>query len=357
MIMNKYIYILLGISLLMSCDNNLYMDEVIDVSFDDTKIIELKEDTVTLEDPITGQSYIKDSLLLMYSSNYNDFLMQVYRLVDGKRIASLLPIGKAKDEFPRRLKIQWDEGNEISKEEWGMWTYDRAKGEYKLINISRSVKENTTIVDSIIKYNNVKAGFRYAFGKVYFGHNYIYGRMQEYKQEDDDEICVPVKYYKCKISNHLEIIGDINIYKKGVSIDENMHSLSSYDTYNPFRGEIALAMGFLPQLNILNLEDETAKGYCYEHYSSFKSVLQNRKEDKWVSVDIASNEKYIYVLTTEGCPKLFPPCGNIINVFDWEGNPIHRLRTPTRLSSISIDQDLLYGQDTDYNCYQYQIEY
>lgn len=331
-----------------------FMTDVKDVDFSHINQIVLKEDTVKIEDDFSGNICIKDSILLMCSSRYNDFLFRAYSLVSGKRIASFAPIGNSLKEFLPSTNIYLDIQN-ISNTDWGIWTYDRSKELYKLINVSKSISQHTTVIESTFNYNNIKAGFRYSFGKLFFHKDYIYARMQEY-MENDREYCTPVKYYKCVIDTQLLVGDPIDIYSNGISPDENLHALASKDSYNMKHGKIAIAMEFLPQLNILNLDEERVCGYRYNSYSSFKSVLENRMADKWKNIGITSNDEYIFVLTTQNFENEFPPCGNRIYVFNWNGCPLQILEVVSPLTSISIDGNILYGQGLDYTCYKYDLK-
>lgn len=340
---------------LIGCNNNgLHMNNMTDVDFTNADYISLKEDTLKINSEITGNVYIKDSILLMYSKRYKKNLFQVFNIKNGKNIASLLPVGQSQDEYLPNTRIYFD-SHQISNNEWGIWIFDRSKAQYRLINITRSIAEGSTVVNSTVKFNNLRNGFRNAFGRIFFDDKQAYARMQEYKTTND-KICQPVKYYKCIVNDELDVLNEIMIYNKGISDDENINALASRDIYSKDKDKIAIAMEFLPQLNILDLKTETVKGFYYKKYGTFETVLDNRKNDLWQNISVASNENYLYLLTTEGNEGLYPASGNVIYVFDWNGNPICRLKTPSLLYSIIVDSNILYGQDVDYNCYKYKLE-
>lgn len=291
----------IAIILLFCCckGGNNYIDNTISVDFTNIKYNEIIEDTLTLEEPFTGDVCIKDSILLMYSNRYTDKLLRVFNINTGKRIASLLPIGNSRNEYNRNCRIYIDL-YQTDNEELGLWLYDRIKEEFQLINITKSIRENTTVVDSIIEYNNLRNGFEHTFGKVIFTDKYILARMQEVATFES-EIYTPVKYYRCRVSsNKLEIESGINIYNRGISTKKNIHALSSVDTYNDKTKQLVTAMAFLPQLNIVDLDTEQVVGICYKPDVSFVDVLKNRKNDNWINLSITFNDKHIYVLTTEG---------------------------------------------------------
>lgn len=353
----KYIYCIVLIFVLIGCDKNRsHMEEVLNVDFTNIDYVSLNEDTLKVDAEITGNVYIKDSIMLMYSKRYKSHLFQAFNIKNGNNITSLLPVGQSQNEYLPNTRIYFD-CHQISNNEWGIWTFDRSRGQYRLVNITRSITEGSTIVNTTVKFNNLKNGFRNAFGRVFF-YDYdkqAYARMQEYKI-GNEKICQPIKYFKCEVINdELQVNDEINIYNKGISEDDNMHALASRDIYDNEKGKIAMAMEFLPQLNIIDTKNGTVKGFCYKEYSAFETILENRKNDLWYNISVASNDKFIYVLTTEGNEGLYPASGNIIYVFDWDGKPVSRLKTTSLLYSIIVDNDMLYAQDVDYNCFKYKL--
>lgn len=350
----KHILFLLLFFVVIGCNNNeSYMNDLTKVDFANTDIVHLKEDTLKIKMEITGNIYIKDSILLMYSTRYNNYLLHVLNINNGEKLTSLLPIGKSQSEYLKNTRIYFDSHN-ISESEWGIWIFDRTKNQFRLINIPQSITNNTTVIDSIVKFNNEKKGLIYGFGKIYYSNNLVYARMQEL-QNGEEKVCQPVKYYKCIVDNELKVGDEILIYNKGISREEHIHALASRDIFSKNKNKIAMAMEFLPQLNIIDLSSEYVKGFYYKDYTSFETVLQNREHDLWYNISITSNDDYIYVLTTEGFEGEYPIFGNMIYVFDWNGNPISRIKTPSFLRTIIVDKNTLYGQDNDYNCYKYNL--
>jgi hypothetical protein len=92
-----------------------------------------------------------------------------------------------------------------------------------------------------------------------------------------------------------------------------------------------------------------------EQLSFIPAYVQNGEnfgvtnQTRWGYISIDSNDKYIFMLYSGFIQRENPLyyLGNEIHVFDWDGNPVQKLKTNRNLSHICVDGDTLYGYDND----------
>lgn len=347
----KSIYILCICILFFSCYNEHESTETYTraISFDSCKYVYPDEDTLLLDDANCGTLMSRDSFLIMTCYEHPTHFMFVYRKDNYALVASLFPKGHATTEFQNAPNF----ATQITEngDEWGFWNYNIALGMYQHINMSKSIETGKTEIDSTISYNYIKQ-FSYPFGKTFFCGDSILGRMQETYEYGE---IIPARYYICNNSNNCDIMDTLNIYERSTKEKKISHSLSSCDVFNEKRKIIAMAMSWMP---IVNLVDIDVPRVLSIKTSSIKGITpeSNRRKLRNYYLDAAYSEDNIYLLYADGKEGI-GETSNTIQVIDWNGNPIEVIKTHSGLIEIYYDSTdrTLYGRDSLDNYFSYKL--
>lgn len=107
----------------------------------------------------------------------------------------------------------------------------------------------------------------------------------------------------------------------------------------------------------------------YEHILPSWEVLQSNNMNKvvWTTetingfLDLSGNEKFVFALYSEDTMEDKPYVSNDILVFDWEGNPKHRIKMKEDVQQITVNDSILLTLSEDgkgeQHIYAYKIDF
>lgn len=126
---------------------------------------------------------------------------------------------------------------------------------------------------------------------------------------------------------------------------------------SPDKKKLVFGMLRMNQINFLSLETFEKKSVSMYR----NAVRQNKLENEaWLYYDQpAVDDQYVYLIywdqSAKDNYKVSKPME--IHVFDWDGNPIKKLKVQEYLAKVFIDSapGYLYGYDTEDNIYRYKL--
>lgn len=166
------------------------------------------------------------------------------------------------------------------------------------------------------------------------------------------------------------------IYKEEYPQNEEISSLSSYQKAALFAGTrigvhpdgrkfVAAYNGLLDFYRITDnycVEKTFHKYYHFPLYgiSQDGAVIAHRKEEITGFLSLCYDRKYIYLLYSNSSMKEKGSetyAGNIILVFDWEGNPVKRYNVDSNLLSICLESGIIWGVGENHTyLYKYELK-
>ncbi|MDR2139974.1 MAG: TolB-like 6-bladed beta-propeller domain-containing protein [Tannerella sp.] len=147
--------------------------------------------------------------------------------------------------------------------------------------------------------------------------------------------------------------------KKQERISDFVHAFAYWGrfTASPKEHKIAVCTNYAGMIQIYDCKTDGVR--LIREHNLFSAEYNEREgnfvptpQTRWGYLSIDSSDKYIFALYS-GLNQVDHPdgaftSGNIIHVFDWNGNPVCRLSADRRLKVICADNDLnLYGYDGD----------
>jgi hypothetical protein len=142
--------------------------------------------------------------------------------------------------------------------------------------------------------------------------------------------------------------------KENENVSDLVHAIGYQGrlTTNVNSSKIAVCTQYAGMLQIYQYENFKID-FIKEHIIFLADYIQNgenfdiTKQTRWGYLSIDSNDKYIFALYSGSFQSEDPMyyLGNEIHVFDWDGNPVQKLKTDRNLSHICVSEDTLYGYD------------
>lgn len=304
--------------------------------------------------PLDGTNFggiaVYDSLMFFWNTKLPDRFFNAFNLDTGKEIGTFLNKGQGPDEIIAISTIYqfFEEENELK-------TLLFAANEKKIFkwNISQSIEQNTTVIDTIIPYScsteNNGACYNYIFRK---NDNVLFTHVQSMTL-NDEEASLP--FYQKRTLYSDKLLKEYLVYKKSIKNEEASiipeAFFGSNDAFKPDGSQIAQAMTRLHQINILNTETGEIIGYRMEGSPDFSIFKKKKKIINFNYVRVQADNDYIYASywgkETWGQKEI--PFINTIHVFDWNGRWIQELITDHPVHEMCLDRvrNRLYTTNAD----------
>lgn len=297
-----------------------------------------------------------DSLLIIMTKNPSEFITIVNTRNDSL-IANICQEGRGPNEYmvPHSLKQYYtnESGDRL------LYVTDNFIM-VKALNITRSIRENESICEKPIQINTMLMEPLFLSQEAKF--------MKQNVSYDDprDNIFYPPKYiFKSNSSTK-----EYNIYPDIVkNISFPALPLSLYDAMlqvKPDLTKIVDVMGFIDNMNIIELSSETCIGIMEQNSYSFEdltylSMDKLLKTIKYCVLDVSVTDEYILILydgrsidAAENHTEELKPS---IKIFNWEGDFIQGYQLSEPLRGITYDENrkYIYGFDMEENFYRYKL--
>lgn len=103
--------------------------------------------------------------------------------------------------------------------------------------------------------------------------------------------------------------------------------------------KVFMAMGYFPQINILDLDSGECRGFRIKEARKFSPDAC-----VWHFTSAVSDDNYIYALYYGGLedPSDYDACPDVLYVFDWNGNVVRKLQLDEHVTDVWLNGELLY---------------
>lgn len=360
-----YVLIIIAIasSVIYGCkkdDLPYFKGEIITIDNFAQEIV-LKGEKVDLGDINEGQPFVCDSFLVFVTFKYPDYYFYAFDIKSGKHIASFCPKGNGPNDF-----LSCDMSYQLVKKdgESKIWVRDYNNQKIHLINVTRSIAQQTTICDSIVPFEWSKF-FQYPLTGVFFlDKGEILGINQCEDQYSTGEEYKPRDLYLFKESFNNKI-RDYHLYQRPVISLDHRVKFENFEFYNssyrikPDNTMLAIAMKMLGQISIVDIKTGVQKNFRMKESITFPDIEKDVYKTRRYYSTMAVSDKYIFAIYVDVALKDTPPPfgGHIIHVFTWNGEPVYRVHVKESIKNITLDvpNQLLYAVDLEDNLYSYDI--
>lgn len=342
--------------LLTSCnqpnyDKKYFVGEIFLIA-DTIKTKNLVGKEIEIEGVYNGQINIYDSLLFYYPYQSTKHFYEIYNLKNDSLLGNFCLRGGGPNEtvgIAFICNFYMDKGS--------LKTLLYAANEKKLIvwNISKSLKNQTTVNDTIIAYDWMVDNHIAIYNRIYhLDDSTIFVEMQPRSTTLDRKSASLPVYEKRTIYTNQNIQTYpvfINTPKSdGTEFISPEQFLSTYSCTKPDSKKIVQSVRHLQQINIIDLETGDVKGFRIKgtpDFSIFEKEITNVKKNY---TNIEANDKYIYALYRG--TKMNESGNDIqsqLHVYDWDGNLRHKYNLGEVINHITLDpvNTILYGRNVE----------
>jgi hypothetical protein len=319
----------------------------------DSRMKKVKNVTLTPVVPLDGLNFgiiaVYDSLMLFWNPKLPDRFFNVFNLDTGADMGTFCHKGQGPGEMVSVSPVY-----QIFEEENELKTLLLAAYNKKILkwNISRSVRQQTTVIDTIIDYSCNVENMGACYNLIIFLQNedILFTRVPSVELSEEE---ASLPFYQKRTLHSDKMLKDYPIY--GKSIKNGKASIipeaffGSVDNFNPDGSKIVQAMRYIQQLNILDTETGKVTGYRVNGSPDFSIFEAEKKTINPSYVRVQADEQYIYASfwgkKTWGIEEI--PVINTIHVFDWNGRWLYELKTDRPVHEMWLDRirNRLYTTD------------
>lgn len=354
----KVVIVCLSILLFISCAEQ----PLLPVFNGDIEIVEDKEKSIKLsgteivlnEDIHAGYMSVYDSLFLFVTDQYQDYFLYVFNVNNGNLLGTFCPKGHGPGDF---YDFYHSEQYVAEDDQIKIWGYDCINNAY-LLNLTQSIERKSTVVDSTIiqnwRYRHTRPwSLFFALGK----DSILIKNQPEYLANSDDSFNFGAyRLYEKNIEPELEtytLYNRLPIKEDRKTVAELYYSL---DRINLESTKLAMAMQYLAQINILEIESGKLKGYRLEDSPDFDKLPL--KPTMFYYTDICVGQRIIislYANTMLGEHNSLS--SNVIHIYDWNGQLMKKIELDNMVEQIAFDpvHEFLYGYTEDERIIQYDF--
>lgn len=352
--MNKPFIILFTYVLLISCNqldyDKKYFAGNIYLVTDTIKTKNLIGKEIEIEGVYHGQINVYDSLLFYYPYQTTKHFFEIYNLKNDSLLGNFCMRGGGPNEtigVAYICSFYMDKGS--------LKTLLYAANERRLIewNISKSLKLQTTINDTIIAYDWEVDNHTAIYNQIFrLDDSTIFVEMPQKKiRWNDKNVSLPA-YEKRTIYTN-EKIHSYPIFidtpeSEGTEFISREEFLSTSSHTKPDSKKAVQSVRYLQQINIINLETGEVKGFRIKgtpDFSIFEKEITNVKKNY---TNIETTNDYIYALYRGArMDESGDDIQSELHVFDWNGNLIHKYNLGEVVNQITLDpvNMILYGRN------------
>lgn len=347
--MKLFIYYLLFVVICLGCQKKqpYFKGDTIltkDIAITDT----LKGENVVFDSINSGIISLCDSLVFFYSHRMPNYQYHCFNINTGKFISNFFPKGRGVGEFLNVTPIiQKYKENGDTKALFTAINEEKAG----IFNISHSVQQKTTIFDTVFDFKWRDKSTKSFMSVFQFDNDRILAFKQPNKTTSvEDRYSLPqflmINYRTGHIEKSYDLYNEPVIYNPEA---KNFNELfySSFNLINSDRTKIVMFMSLIPQINILDIKTGNLKGIQISGSPGFDDLKGSVDKFKQYYNFSDIDDNYIYALRVDKSVTDFNSKINssIINVFDWNGNLVHKLYIDTNLDQIQVDAKnrLMYG--------------
>ncbi len=372
--MKKVNLILLALIVIagMSCsgDKDKKQSKKREGSFD--KVYSVTGEEILKEEYNVLSLYFIDKYLLASLRNTDEYFFTLYDLATNKKVMNLFPYGNGPGEFSSGYSYQHYE-----KEDGKLyvWIHDYQRFKLIKIDITRSVEENKTVIDKVVKTGTRDSFFvDMYFGAIfYLDSTKLVGttsnlslkmkRFVVYNPIEDTIIKAVAPFPEVKYDftkkdegygRLMYIYNQLYIAGLGMKPDESLFA-SAMSMFN--RLDIFDANG-----NVTNsyVDDDNISENLIKEYLSSNLDNVSKVPVKNYYADVSVTDRFIYALYQNRLDSAWRTSVPVkVRIFNWKAEPVCTIDIPDFLQHISVDENngILYGcAYTDEKILKYDIK-
>ena len=299
----------------------------------------LKAERIELDGIYTGYMAVYDSLMFFLSSKYPDNYLHIFNINTGQPMGSYCKKGEGPSEF---YYFTHNEQYENIHGDIKLWGYNDLDNIY-LLNITQSVRANSTCVEQTIDHNWRKVHTRPWATYFMRDNNVLVKSQPEYL--DDDESALSLGSYSLYNLTVDSLLREYRLYNRMPDIEDPSPFLIenifySDDKIDVDKKKIAMAMNLLAQINILDLETGTLRGFRLKESPDFDEFTKKSYTPTIYYTDLNATAEFLYALYSEielDGSRQYPFESREIHVFDWNGNMLRQIILEHKAREIAID--------------------
>jgi hypothetical protein len=301
---------------------------------------ELVGEEIKLNDPYYGIMSIVDSVMFFYDPTTSSAQHYCFDIETGEKICDFFPVGRGPNEFLNVTPImQVYEENGEKKSVFTAINEEKAG----VFNITKSVEQRKTVLDSVFDLEWRKY-FTRSFVSFFRNDETSFWvfRQPERTTLNDHHYSLPqyvkINYHDGEIKKVFDIYTNPPIYNKEAErLNEDFYL--SFNMIHPDNNKIAMAMGMLAQINILDLDTGDLRGIKIAGTPDFAYLSENPENFKQFYTFSDADNNYIYGLYMDKkiAERKESWNADIVNVFDWDGNFAYKLHLDNGVDQIRID--------------------
>lgn len=284
--------------------------------------------------------FVIDTFLITFKpSGYNNFF-EIYSTTDYKYLGKCLSKGRGPNEF---LSIQYLGEYSISNNDILLLISDGILQKGARLNLSQSLKQDTTICDTIFRTYNSDRSFSLN-DSSYALFNPIPGNFNFTIQ-----------------SNNKQIISETKLLRSFISKSTPNFLLSMGIIKHPTKNIFASNMLFFNQINIFS--SDMKKNFSISYGSPiniFKTINQPDTSVILYYSSLVATSSYIYALyTNKKVDHFYHGTGSTeVQIFNWNGQPISKIIIPENIIYFGVDEKhkYIYGLKGNEEIFRYKFE-
>lgn len=289
-----------------------------------------------------------DTFIIGYDFRGRDNFLKIYSANSMGYLGSLISKGRGPNEL---FTVMSEDQFFCDSLGCYLWIADNGvlSKEYCL-NITKSLKEETTVFDTNFVLINYPAPFRYLVNdSTFIGFNF-----DNYKNIE------LLKYNTLKRKTESKT----KIFNKDFINEEHARVFGFQHTISNDRNYFACASIRLNQIYIFSTDfSDVLTLSVGDKDWSIQDILKTKYQDILVNYgDIVATDKYIFALyLNKSFNETYDennPKGGEIHVFDWKGNPVMKMRIKENIWTLNIDEKnkYLYGNSPYEEIYRYDLK-
>lgn len=305
----------------------------------------------------TDNMLVYDSLILFSAQQYPDFHYYVFSLNSGNQLGSFCRKGEGPQDY---IVLGDTKQFTIENKAIKLWTRDVMKEKLQLLDLTKSIANNETVIDTIIS-GHWKGEFNRPFSFAFvLKDNLIAMKNQPEIISNDGLTYLPGSYFLYNTTDPNPIqkftLYNYPVINPQYTFDNYLHSI---DRIKPDNTKIAMGMSLLSQINILDIKSGKLIGIRTSGTPDFKDLEKKTTEIKFYYSDICIDNEYIYGLYSNKIfnDQNYPFVSNEVHVFDWEGNAIRKLILDREFDRIALDpvKKKLYAKNDEDEVFCFDI--
>lgn len=319
-------------------DNKYFRGEIVNINSSATSTNEVTLKTLELYGDNYGWPAAHDSLLIFFNPKLGEHFYQVFNIDTGKEIGHYCKRGNGPHEYSALGPI-----HQLFTENGDLKTLLFAPNESKIIkwNITKSIFNKTTIIEKEYDYLWRKENAQICYEQVFrLDEDTILAELRSGVMYNGD-ISLP-KYQRRTLSSN-KLIEEYTAYKRVIDNDESIFIpealLFSFDALKPDGTMLVQAMSHLPQLNIINLKNDSIKGVRTELSDGFRRLEKKKVSIKNYFTRIQVDEDRIFAAylgedISDSKTYILP---KTLYVFNWEGKLLNRIKVNEGIREMWFD--------------------